>query len=292
MFTQRLLAQPTAFGTQVRGMATQKQIKNRMRSVANIKKITKAMKMVSASKLRAVQRLLPAARSFLSGSFNIMPVAQAPKEINNSIVVAFTSDRGLCGAVNSSVAKFCKQAARENKGKSLKFFLFGDKARSALEREFGSYISLSVTEANKRRPASFALASVVAEKLMAMPHDELTFVYNKFISAISFKLEDFKVYSLDAMASSGNADLYDFNFDGNKADILKDLQEFRIASLVFGLNVENGTSEQSSRMNAMENSSKNAAEMLSALSLKYNKARQTKITTELIEIISGSAAME
>lgn len=147
-------------------------------------------------------------------------------------------------------------------------------------------------ETNKRRPASFALASSVAEKLLSFESDRIQFVYNRFISAISFKLEEQFIHSFKVSKESGNSRFNSWNFDGNKDELLKDLHEFRIGATLYSLNIESSTAEQSSRMNAMDNSSKNASEMLSILSMKYNKARQTKITTELIEIISGASAME
>jgi F-type H+-transporting ATPase subunit gamma len=219
-------------------------------------------------------------------------ISEEPKkeDVKKNIVVAITSDRGLCGSVNSAVSRWCKAYFREH-GADSKFFMFGEKARSATERDCGRNMLYSVNEHNKRRPASFALVSAVTEKLLAHPHDQLTFVYNRFVSAISYSLETDKIYSLDTLTKSGNANLYDYNFDGHKEEILKDLHEFRVASLFFSMNIENGTSEQSSRMQAMENSSKNAKEMLNTLSIQYNKARQTKITTELIEIISGVSAL-
>jgi len=206
------------------------------------------------------------------------------------LVVAISSDRGLCGSVNSSVSRWCKAYFREH-GQDAKFFMFGEKARSATERECGKQVVFAISEHNKRRPASFALVSAATEKLLAVPHDQLTFLYNRFVSAISYSLEQEKIFSLEKLQSSGNANLYDYNFDGHKEEIMRDLHEFRVASLFFSMNIENGTSEQSSRMQAMENSSKNAKEMLNTLSLQYNKARQAKITTELIEIISGVSAL-
>jgi F-type H+-transporting ATPase subunit gamma len=218
-------------------------------------------------------------------------ISEEPKGLKKTVVVAITSDRGLCGSVNSSVSRYCKAYFRENTADAPKFFMFGEKGRSATEREVGKSVVYSVNEHNKRRPASFALVSAATEKLLAQPHEQLLFIYNRFVSAISYQLETEKIYSLDVLKATGNANMYDYNFDGHKDEILRDMHEFRVASMFFSMNIENGTSEQSSRMQAMENSSKNAAEMLSSLGLQYNKARQSKITTELIEIISGVSAL-
>jgi len=273
-------------------MANLKLIKDRMKSVASIMKITKAMKMVSAAKLRAVQKLLPASRTFMGSVSKSLIVTDKPKDVKKTIVVAVNSDKGLCGSVNSVISRFVRAYYRDNTATDPKFFSIGDKTRGATERECGKSFLGGITEHNKRRPASFAITSVVADQIMSHPHDQLLFVYNKFKSAISYELQQDVVYSLDLQRSSGNANMYDFNFDGHKEEIQRDLHEFRVASLLFGMNIENGTSEQSSRMQAMENSSKNAKEMLGTLTIDYNKARQAKITTELIEIISGVSAME
>jgi len=269
-----------------------KLIKDRMKSVGSIKKITKAMKMVSAAKLRAVQSLLPAARQFKKGLSATSTMTEAPKDAKKVLVVAVTSDRGLCGSVNSAVARYCKAYNREHAAAAPSFFMVGEKGRGAIERECGKSIIRGVTEHNKRRPASFAICSVVAEQIMATPHDKLHFVYNKFKSAIAYELIQEDMYSLDLLQSSGNMNLYDYNYDGHKGEIQRDMHEFRLANTLFSCNIENGTSEQSSRVQAMENSSKNAGEMLAKLSLQYNKGRQAKITTELIEVISGSVASE
>jgi len=279
-------------GTQIRGMANLKAIKDRMKSVASIMKITKAMKMVSAAKLRAVQKLLPASRTFLTSSQKTYAVDEKPKDVKKTLVIAITSDRGLCGSVNSAVSRYCKAYYREHSASDPKFFMIGEKARGAIERECGKSIIRGVTEHNKRRPASFGIISAVADQILAQPHDQLHFVYNKFRSAISYELTQATLYSLPMLRNSGNTNFYDFTFDGHKELIQEDLHEFRVAATLFGFNIENGTSEQSSRMQAMENSSKNAKEMLGSLTLSYNKARQAKITTELIEIISGVSAME
>lgn len=208
------------------------------------------------------------------------------------MLVPFSADRGLCGAINSSIARHCKTYFREPANANARMFLFGDKARSALEREFGKMILMGITETNKRRPASFALCSLVAERLLAIPADKYEFVFNRFISAISFKIDTLNVYSPAIKAETGNSSFYGWIFHGNKHEMIKNLMEFRMATNFYSLNIESSTAEQSSRMNAMDNSSKNASEMIDILRIRYNKARQGKITTELIEIVSGMSAME
>ena len=253
------------------------------------------MKMVSAAKLRGVQRLLPAGRAWglaINKFFKSGHTKDYPSKVDKVLLVPFSADRGLCGAINSSIARHCKSYLREPANADAKMFLFGDKARTALEREFGKSIALGITETNKRRPASFALCSLVAEQLLKIPADRYEFVFNKFISAISFKIDTLNIYSPQQMAAAENSNFYGWNFYGNKHELTKNLMEFRLASNFYALNIESSTAEQSSRMNAMDNSSKNASEMIDILRIRYNKARQGKITTELIEIVSGMSAME
>ena len=225
--------------------------------------------------------------------FNSCPEQGKPvADTKDTLIVAISSDRGLCGAINSGVARYLKSLFRDEANAQKKLYLFGDKARTALERELGSKMVMGVTECNKKKPATFALVAAVADKILEQKSDKYEFLYNKFLSAISFKLETIPIPSFEILEETGNLNFHGFNWAGNKREILRDLYEFRFASTLYALNIDSSTAEQSSRMNAMENSSKNATEMIGILKIRYNKARQGRITTELIEIISGVTSME
>lgn len=281
----------------VRGMATEQQLQARLKSVKSIQKITKAMKMVAASKLRQVESRLAGARAFAKGiteTWKEKPAAEIEgAETKKILVVPMSSDRGLCGGVNTAVVKAVKEiSARETaNGKEIEIVVVGDKAKSGLERVYGHHIRSTLQDIQKK-PASFLEASLVAEYILANDFDEMVLFYNKYVSAIAYDTEPVKFQSLKVITNENNDAWQGFNFEGQKDDILEDLNEFRLASRLYHFFYESATSEQSARMTAMDNSSKNAGEMIDKLQLLYNRSRQARITTELIEIISGAAAAE
>ncbi|DBA03929.1 TPA: hypothetical protein N0F65_010582 [Lagenidium giganteum] len=285
-------------GQQVRGMATEKQIQMRIGATSNIAKITKSMKMVSAAKMRGSENRMNAGRPFTAwldnlGSKNRViesdGVATAEEMGEDNLIVVTSSDRGLCGGINSGIAK----AARKQlpaAGDKAELFIIGDKARALLRRDFSAQIRGNVTEVFAS-PSNFTVASAIAEAIVSSAKNEKETVhvmYNKFVSAIVYQpsVRTLSV-SLDSEVLAG----YELEPD-NKEEVLADLKEFELASAIFQGIIENSTSEESSRMSAMENATTNAQELIQSLTLVYNKARQTRITTELIEIISGAASLD
>ncbi|GLD95642.1 hypothetical protein PINS_up021276 [Pythium insidiosum] len=291
-----------AVGQQVRGMATEKQILLRIGSTSNIAKITKSMKMVSAAKMRGAETRLNGGRPFAawldnvsSGKYRVIEkdgfVPKEDVEANDSnVFVVVSSDRGLCGGINSGIAKSVrKQLANVDKSKA-SLFVIGDKGRAQLRRDFSEQIRGSATEAYVNAP-TFTVASAIAEAIVASAKDDnekVHVIFNKFVSAIAYQPS---IRSLGVAADSDDFTAYEIEPD-SEAEVLADLKEFEIATAVFHGIVENATSEESSRMTAMENATSNAQELISSLTLVYNKARQARITTELIEIISGASSLD
>lgn len=276
-------------GVQKRGFATGKQIKNRMRSVKNIGKITKAMKMVAAAKLRVVQASLTAARSFATDIQEFWKGPETLPEGKKAIYALFTTDRGLCGAINGQVIRDAKARMTSAKDQNVGLFVVGDKGKAALERLYSKRFLETISDVGKGAP-SFRQVSAIAERLIAQPFDVAMMTYNKFLSAISFKLTTVPLHSYETML---NDPVFDkFEFEGDKEDLLKNFYELRTAAMVYNFMVDSATSEESARMTAMDNSSKNAGEMLERLTLQFNKSRQSKITTELNEIISGATSIQ
>lgn len=280
-------------GVLTRGMATDAQLKRRIKSVASIRKITKAMKMVAASKLKGVQSKLDAVRIFQKDVDAVWPAKKAETPPKNLLVVPTTSDRGLCGGVNSAVVKAVKELvpAARDQGRNVSLFLIGEKGKAALERLFKNDFAVSVSESGKQKPVNFRESSLLAEHIVDSEYDEVAFLYNRFKSAIAFTTTTSVVPSYK-IAKEDKDVWKDVNFDGTESEILSNLYQYRIAVMLYHMAFENATSEQSARMTAMENSSKSANEMLGKLQLLYNRSRQTKITTNLIEIISGAIAAE
>jgi F-type H+-transporting ATPase subunit gamma len=209
-------------------------------------------------------------------------------EGENAFVVV-SSDRGLCGGINSGIAKAVRKQLSAS-APSAELVIIGDKGRAQLRREFAPQIRANVTE-TFATPPNFTVASAIAEAIVATAKSEnekVHVVYNKFVSAIAYSPS---IRSLSIAVDSEALAGYELEPD-NREEVLADLKEFEIASAVWQGMLENSTSEESSRMSAMENATTNAQDLISSLTLVYNKARQSRITTELIEIISGAASLD
>jgi len=267
-----------------RGMVTEKQLKDRIKSVVSIQKITSAMKMVAAVKLRTSQVRLEIAREF---SQDIEKIWEVENKDTEDLVVAIAADSGLCGAVNSNIVRGVRDDIMNGKQKIL---ILGERARPGLERMFSNRFTTTLSALANNKVMSFRNAGVMADIWLEKKFDKTLIYFNYFKSMISYITTRTPFLSFE----KSNEDLssfYPFEIEGDN-EVLQNLYEFRGAVSLFHCLAENETSVLSSRMNAMDNSSKNASEMIDELSLKMNRARQAKITTELIEIISGAQAVD
>jgi len=282
---------------QKRGMATEKQLKLRINGTKNIDKITKSMKMVSAAKLRGDQQRLAAATPFAGWAAK---VTGAPRDLENlpatdfpqkNLIVCFTSDKGLCGGVNTILCRMTRQlvARLDDEKKDYDLFIFGEKGRGQLRRKYGEKVIMTATD--RVMPYSFDLTCALTQDVLsAGEYESIHLLYNKFKSAIAYVPS---IKTVTPMLDPAAPYLHDVSVEpDNDAETLQNFYEFTLASQVYHSLMDNCTSEQSSRMNAMENASKNAGEMINKLTLQYNRARQARITTELIEIISGASALK
>jgi len=277
---------------QVRNMATLKDITIRLKSIKNIQKITKSMKMVAAAKYARADRQLKPARVYGNGALALYEKAEikAPEDANKHLIIGVSSDRGLCGAIHSGVAKAIKAQVNTltEQGKEVIVVNVGDKLRGILHRTHGKHIGLNFKEIG-RKPPTFNDASIVATELLnaGFEYDQGSVIYNQFRSVISYKIDQKPVFSNDTVANAETMGIYD-DID---ADVLRNYQEFALVNLIYYTMKESTTSEQSARMTAMDSASKNASEMIDKLTLTFNRTRQAVITKELIEIISGAAAL-
>lgn len=298
-------------------MASLKDLRARINSVKNTRKITSAMKMVAAAKLRRAQEAAEAGRPYaermerMLGNLasSVAGQAGAPKLLAGTgsderhLLIVMTADRGLCGGFNGSIVRNTRLMIREltAAGKDVKMICVGRKGRDALKREFGDRI-LKTYEGLNRRGATFEGADEVAQQVLAMfdadEFDVCTVVYNKFQSAISQivtrqQLIPFPVPEVPAneneAASAGPKALYEY--EPSEEGILADLLPKNVSMQVFSALLESDASEQGARMSAMDNATRNAGDMIDRLSLVYNRTRQAQITKELIEIISGAEAL-
>ncbi|XP_073475545.1 ATP synthase subunit gamma, mitochondrial isoform X3 [Aquarana catesbeiana] len=277
---------------QVRNMATLKDITRRLKSIKNIQKITKSMKMVAAAKYAKAERELKPARVYGTGALALYEKAEikTPEDQKKHLIIGVSSDRGLCGAIHTSVAKAIKNeiSSLAGSGKEVKVLGIGDKLRGILQRTHGSHFLITFKDVG-RKPPTFGDASFIASELLNSGYefDQGSVVFNRFRSVISYRTEEKPIFSLDTVANSDSITVY----DDVDADVLRNYQEFTLANIIYYSLKEGTTSEQSARMTAMDNASKNASEIIDKLTLTYNRTRQAVITKELIEIISGAAAL-
>lgn len=274
-----------AYLTSTRGMVTEKQLRNRIKSVQSIEKITSAMKMVAAVKLRTSQARLDVTREFAKDVESAWEAKE--DDIAEDMVVGLSSDRGLCGAVNSNIIRAMRTDLLDGEQQIL---LLGEKARPALERLFSRRFTKTISNMGNNKPISFRNAAVLTDLWLEETFDKSIVYYNYFKSMISYETTK-AVFESFEKASEDLSNFHPYEIEGD-VEVLENFYEFRSAVSMHHYLAENDTSVLSSRMNAMDNSTKNAREMIDELTMKMNRARQAKITTELIEIISGASAVD
>lgn len=300
-------------------MPSLKEYRNRIASVKSTRKITSAMKMVAASKLRRAQMQAEASQPYASRMADMLSRLAANIDVNESspfliagsgkddvhLLVVITSDRGLCGGFNGSVVRMAKQKIRDltAEGKEVRIVCVGRKGHDALKREYSKQI-VKKFEGLGRKSLSFAEAQQVAlyilEQADARSFDVCTLVYNRFKSVISqvpstqqlipFKMESAEgADDKEAENAEGVKSLYEF--EPSEEKILEELLPKNLSVQVFRSMLDSAAGEQAARMTAMDNATRNAGDMIDGLTLSYNRARQAYITKELIEIISGAEAV-
>lgn len=274
--------------TQQRSMANLKELKIRMASVDSIKKITASMKLVAAARMKAAEDRMHRVRPFAT-STEIFSDAVADKSEENKkhLLVLLTSDRGLCGSINSSLVRASREILRRKPGTEI--IVLGEKGKAGLLREYGSQFVLTATELGKRQ-LNFTDVVPIAEFITKHEFDTATMVSNKFISVLAFEtlINPFH----PAPFWKERADLSEFEFENERPDVMQSYFEYAAAAQIYSALTENTAAELSARMTSMDNATKNAGEMLQTLTLSYNRRRQAGITTELSEIIAGTEAIQ
>ena len=292
-------------------MPSLKDLKIRIASVKATQKITKAMQMVAAAKLRRAQEAAEQARPYaermaevLAGAARVASASEAPRLMTGTgrddthLLVVCTAERGLCGSFNSSIARAARDHARKlaAAGKTVKFFTVGKKGFDALKREFGGQIVERVELRDVKR-IGFGEASGVAQKIIAMfdagEFDVATLFFSRFKSVIAQIPTARQLVPAtggeDAAARPATAASCEYEPDAGA--ILGDLIPRNISVQVFRALLENAAGEMGAKMSAMDSATRNAGEMINKLTLSYNRQRQAQITKELIEIISGAEAL-
>ncbi|WP_276946277.1 F0F1 ATP synthase subunit gamma [Haematobacter massiliensis] len=291
-------------------MPSLKDLKNRISSVKSTRKITKAMQMVAAAKLRRAQEAAEAARPYaermnsviagLAGSVAGSP--GAPRLLAGTgqdkvhLLVVMTSERGLAGAFNSSIVRLARLRADTliGQGKTVKILTVGKKGREQLRRDYGHYL-IGHVDMSEVKKLGYVNAHDIARQIMSRfqngEFDVATIFYNRFQSVISQVPTAKQIIpaSFEETPATSSSALYEY--EPSEEGILTDLLPRSIATQIFTALLENAASEQGARMSAMDNATRNANEMINKLTIQYNRSRQAAITKELIEIISGAEAL-
>ncbi len=289
-------------------MPNLKDLKNRIESVKSTRKITKAMQMVAAAKLRRAQDAAEAGRPYaarmnavLGGlAASVGGSDSAPKLLSGTgsdqthLLVVMTAERGLCGGFNSSIAKLARAKAEEliAAGKTVKILTVGKKGREQLKRDmeelFIDHVDLSEVKRVGYENAH-EIATDILGRFDAGEFDVATIFYNRFQSVISQVPTAQQIIPAAFEESDAESPLYDY--EPSEEGILEDLLPRGVATQIFAALLENGASEQGARMSAMDNATRNAGDMIDKLTIEFNRSRQAVITNELIEIISGAEAL-
>jgi F-type H+-transporting ATPase subunit gamma len=291
-------------------MASLKELRNRIASVKATQKITKAMQMVAAAKLRRAQESAEAARPYsqrmdavlnniaasMEGKDGAPPLMVGTGKDDVHLLIVATAERGLCGGFNSSIARKARDHARELQAgnKTVKILCIGKKGYDALKREFGEII-IDRIDIREIKHMAYVNADEIGKKVLALfeegTFDVATLFYSEFESIISQIPQAQQIIppEISRDDDAGPSAFYDYEPD--EGEILEDLLPRNISVQIFRALLENAASEQGARMSAMDNATRNAGDMIDALSISYNRQRQAQITKELIEIISGAEAL-
>uniref|UniRef100_A0A7S2TXS1 ATP synthase subunit gamma n=1 Tax=Lotharella oceanica TaxID=641309 RepID=A0A7S2TXS1_9EUKA len=290
MYTSRITkACRKPFGS--RGFASEKELRNRLSTIKNISKVTKAMNMVAAAKLRKHQDALAIAKTFAAGLDGLFFEAETEKP---TMVIPFSTDKGLCGGVNTAVNREAKTQMMqlENKGEEFMLFTYGGKSKGNLRRNFERKMVGGILDCGGGNPVTFAEASEVAEAIAAQDFGNANLIFNDFINLITYDTVTVTIPSSELFESQAEEKFMAYEEEGDEGGLFKNFYEFMLGVKLYYVINNAQTCEQSSRMTAMDNSSSNADEMYDKLLLQANRLRQAKITKELMEITSGAAAVQ
>jgi len=290
-------------------MPSLKDLKNRIASVKSTRKITKAMQMVAAAKLRRAQEAAEASRPYterfnavLGGlASSVGDSGSAPKLLSGTgsdnvhLLMVMTAERGLCGGFNSSIAKLARQHANDliAAGKTVKILTVGKKGRDVIRRDLGQHFIDHVDMTEVKR-VGYDDARSIAQNLLARfdsgEFDVATLFFSEFVNVVT-QIPTAQQIIPAAYDSGGGESAAFYDYEPDEATILADLLPRGVATQIFAALLENGASEQGARMSAMDNATRNSGEMIDKLTIEFNRSRQAVITNELIEIISGAEAL-
>lgn len=265
-------------------------LKDRIGSVNTVKKISQVMKVLTQQRIAAIQRNLLLTRSALEGPNRVWEDLKVDLKGKRNLFVVLSTDKGMCGGINAQTFRFTRDLLRE-RVETLQIqpsiISLGELATRALVKTFPAEVNWHAAQFNKHG-VSFAVASYLAERILKSNAEVMTLVYNTYINQISYELTTREILLPAALEENkGYFHNYEFAEDSTN-DHINDLQEFSLATYIYQAMVENSASESAARLLAMDGASKNAGDLAKLIERQYNKARQGKITTELLEIVSAA----
>ncbi|KAI0890720.1 ATP synthase F1 gamma [Annulohypoxylon maeteangense] len=274
------------------GYATLREIEGRLKSIRNIEKITKTMKIVASTKLTRATRAMNDSRKYGQTSNEVFESAETKPlegEGKKVLYIVCSSDKGLCGGVHSGLSRYMRRNVLLPGSQPADLILIGEKSRAQLSRTNAKDIVLSFSGVGKDIP-TFADAQAIADQVTQLPTDysDIKIVHNKFINATSYEPTIVEAFSEEAIANSPNFSA----FEVDDEELLANLREYTLANSLFWALAEGHACEISARQQAMDNASKNAGEMINKYQILFNRTRQAVITGELVEIITGATASE
>lgn len=290
---KRICSCPTLFDTNAlfhfsRSYATLREIEMRLKSIKNIEKITKTMKIVASTRLGKAQRAMAVSRVYGKAGNQVFESAETvfPEEAPKKLVIAMSSDKGLCGSIHTQLARAVRRHLVEYPEADV--VAIGDKTKVQISRTNPDSLILSVSGIGKEAP-TFTEASAIADQIISLgnEYDSVEVFYNRFVSGVSFEPSFFPSFTSAAIEASPKIGAYEI-----EEDVLSNLAEYSLANhILWGL-CEGHAAEISARRNAMENASKNASDMIGRYSILYNRTRQAVITNELVDIITGASSLD
>lgn len=277
-----------------RKYATLREIESRLKSIKNIEKITKTMKVVASTRFSKAEKAKKSAKVYSETDSQFYKNAETGAAVGGdteirSLLIAVTSDKGLCGSIHSQLAK----SAREYLSKipETDLITVGDKIKNQLLRSHANNLKLSFNGVGKEAP-NFEECALIANKILnfgAANYSKIYVLYNRPISSLSFEPSKKPVYNAKTIEKSPSFSKYEVDSDSS---VCQDLFEYTLANQIFSAMADGYSAEVSARRNAMDNASKNAGDMINRYSILYNRTRQAVITNELVDIITGASSLD
>ncbi|KAJ8143853.1 hypothetical protein OXX79_007463 [Metschnikowia pulcherrima] len=271
-----------------RNYATLREIEMRLKSIKNIEKITKTMKIVASTRLNKAQRAMQASRVFNESDTEFFKNAEPEETLSEkTLLIVVSSDKGLCGSIHTQISKAARRRIEELNG-NVDVITIGEKAKVQLNRTHADKLKLAFSGVGKAEPTFHEVALIADEIATLGKYENTEILYNKFVTGVSFEPSKFAVFAADAIEKAPGLSKYELENE----ETPETLSEFSLANSLLTAQAEGYASEVSARRNAMDNASKNAGDMITANSILYNRTRQAVITNELVDIITGAASLD